>query len=226
MKKLECVGAGPPHAKWMPQGDLVTAHNLPPPSQDIIDKIMSVEGGITAQEALLLYTAAQTVRDGCIVEIGSYLGRSTAALALGTSAGFYVPVYAIDPHEDFRGILASNFRFGPSDRTHFMQNMLRVEVTEIVRPVSLSSEYVTSSWPDAVALLWIDGDHRYKAVKRDLTCWLPHLRPDATIIFHDATNPQIGPLHVIEELLATGQWDRGVAVDKAVSLHRRLHRPD
>jgi predicted O-methyltransferase YrrM len=210
----------------MPQGDPVTVPNLPPPSQDIIDKIMSVEGGITAQEALLLYTAAQTVRDGCIVEIGSYLGRSTVALALGTSAGFYVPVYAIDPHEDFRGILASNFRFGPSDRTHFMQNMLRVEVTEIVRPVSLSSEYVTASWPDAVALLWIDGDHRYKAVKRDLTCWLPHLRPDATIIFHDATNPQIGPLHVIEELLATGQWDRGVAVDKAVSLHRRLQRPD
>src|SRR5580700_2379061 len=124
-----------------------------PSAQEDIDKIMSVEGSISADEARLLYTAAQTVRDGCIVEIGSYLGRSTAALALGTSAGFYVPVYAIDPHEDFRGILASNFRFGPSDRTHFMQNMLLVEVTEIVRPVSLSSEYVTSSWPDAVALL-------------------------------------------------------------------------
>jgi predicted O-methyltransferase YrrM len=217
MEMLSCVGTGPPHVKWMPQGDPVTAPNLPPPSQDIIDKVMSVEGAITAQEAQLLYTAAQTVRDGCIVEIGSHLGRSTAALALGTRAGFYVPVYAIDPHENFRGILASNFNFGPSDRTRFMQNMLQVEVTEIVRLVNLSSEYITASWPDAVALLWIDGDHRYKAVKRDVTCWFPHLRPDATIIFHDATNPQIGPLHVIEELLATGQWDRGVAVDKAVS---------
>src|ERR1700733_4754413 len=224
MEKLRCVGTGPPRVKAMPQGDPVNAPNLPSPSQDIIDKIMSVEGGITAQEALLLYTAVQTVRDGCIVEIGSYLGRSTAALALGTAAGFYVPVYAIDPHENFRGILASNFNFGPSDRTRFMQNMLRVEVTEIVRSINLSSEYITSSWPDAVGLLWVDGDHRYKAVKRDVACWLPHLRPDATIIFHDATNPQIGPLHVIEELLATGQWDRGVAVDKAVSLHRRLHR--
>jgi predicted O-methyltransferase YrrM len=208
----------------MPQGDPVTAANLPPPSKDIINKIMSIEGGITAQEAQLLYTYAQTVRDGCIVEIGSYLGRSTAALALGTRAGFYVPVYAVDPQENFRGILASSATFGPSDRTRFMQNMLRIEATEIVRLVNLSSEYITASWPDAVALLWVDGDHRYKAVKRDLTCWLPHLRPDATVIFHDATNPQIGPLHVIEELLATGQWDRGVAVDKAVSLHRRLHR--
>jgi predicted O-methyltransferase YrrM len=99
--------------------------NLPPLSQDILDKIMSVEGDITAQEAQLLYTAAQTVKDGCIVEVGSYLGRSTAALALGTRAGFYVPVYAVDPRESFRGILGGNF--GPADHTIFMQNMLRLE---------------------------------------------------------------------------------------------------
>jgi predicted O-methyltransferase YrrM len=196
--------------------------NLPPPSQETLDKIMSVEGGITAQEAQLLYTAAQTVKDGCIVEVGSYLGRSTAALALGTRAGYYVPVYAVDPHESFRGILGGNF--GPADRTIFMQNMLRLEITDVVRMVSVSSEYITASWPDVVGLLWIDGDHRYKAVKRDLACWLPHLRPNATIIFHDATDPRIGPLHVIDELLATAQWERGNAVDKTVALHRRPHR--
>jgi len=196
--------------------------NLPPPSQEILDKIMSVEGGITAGESQLLYTAAQAVKDGCIVEVGSWLGRSTAALALGTRAGFYVPVYAVDPHENFRGILGGNF--GPADRTVFMQNMLRLEITDVVRMVSLSSEYITASWPDVVGLLWIDGDHRYKAVKRDLACWLPHLRPNATIIFHDATDPRIGPLHVIDELLATAQWERGNAVDKTVALHRRPHR--
>ena len=198
--------------------------NLPPPSQDILDKIMSVEGGITAQEAQLLYTAAQTVKDGCIVEVGSCLGRSTAALALGTRAGYYVPVYAVDPHENFRGILGGNFSSARATALTFMQNMLRLEITDIVRMVNLSSEYITASWPDVVGLLWIDGDHRYKAVKRDLACWLPHLRPNATIIFHDATDPRIGPLHVIDELLATAQWERGNAVDKTVALHRRLHR--
>jgi predicted O-methyltransferase YrrM len=196
--------------------------HLPPPSQETLDKIMSVEGGVTAREAQLLYTAAQTVKDGCIVEVGSWLGRSTAALALGTRAGYNVPVYAVDPHESFRGILGGNF--GPADRTIFMQNMLRLEITDVVRMVSVSSEYITASWPDVVGLLWIDGDHRYKAVKRDLACWLPHLRPNATIIFHDATDPRIGPLHVIDELLATAQWERGNAVDKTVALHRRPHR--
>jgi predicted O-methyltransferase YrrM len=196
--------------------------NLPPPSQDILDKIMSVEGGITAQEAQLLYTAAQTVKDGCIVEVGSYLGRSTAALALGTRAGYYVPVYAVDPHESFRGILGGNF--GPADRTVFMQNMLRLDITDVVRMVSVSSEFITASWPDVVGLLWIDGDHRYKAVKRDLACWLPHLRPNATVVFHDVTDPRIGPFHVVEELLAMPEWERGAAVDRTVALQRRPHR--
>jgi len=42
---------------------------------------------MTAQKAQLLYTAAQTLKGGCIIEIGSYFGRSTAALALGIRAG-------------------------------------------------------------------------------------------------------------------------------------------
>jgi predicted O-methyltransferase YrrM len=189
-------------------------------TQSFIARIMSVEGAITEREAQLLFSAAENVRDGCIVEIGSHRGRSTVALALGSRAGFNVPVYAVDPHGEFSGVYGGDF--GPHDRACFMQNMLRLGTADIVRLVNLSSEYITASWPDVVGLLWIDGDHRYKGVKRDLTCWLPHLRPDATVIFHDATDSRIGPLHVAEELLATSQWERGVAIDKALSLHRRM----
>jgi hypothetical protein len=67
----------------------------------------------------------------------------------------------------------------------------------------------------------IDGDHRYRAVRRDIDCWLRFLRPDATIIFHDAYNPRIGPFHAIAELVASGQWERHEAVDKAVVLRRK-----
>jgi len=121
---------------------------------------------------------------------GSYL-----AVRRGTGAWnarrFSVPVYASTLTEfsrDFGGDFSSAERSNAFHAKH-----VAAEVTEIVRLVNLSSEYVTASWPDVVGLLWIDGDHRYKAVKRDLACWLPHLRPDATIIFHDATNPKIGP---------------------------------
>jgi hypothetical protein len=59
------------------------------------------------------------VRDGCIVEVGSYRGRPTAALALGSLSGFQVPVYAVDPQEEFKGIYGG--QFGPEDRGAFFR---------------------------------------------------------------------------------------------------------
>ncbi len=98
--------------------------------------------------------------------------------------------------------------------------MLDVKALDIVRLVNLPSRYVTSSWPTSVGLLWIDGDHRYKSVREDIQCWLPHLRPDATVVFDDAVDPRLGPFHVVEELLQSGSWARGQEVGKTKTLLR------
>jgi hypothetical protein len=155
-----------------------------------------IEGMIGDQEAALLTRLASEVEEGCIVEIGSYRGMSTMALAKGAR----VPVYAIEPHEHFQGVLGG--MFGPADRRAFFENMLRAGVVEQVRLVNLSSEVVTPGWQLPVGLLWIDGDHRYAAVRRDFECWEPHLR--GKVAFHDAIQPTLGPAQLISELLADG----------------------
>jgi hypothetical protein len=186
---------------------------------ETLARIMALDGGIDADECAL-YAEARNLREGCIVEIGSYRGRSTAALALGTLAGFNVPVYAIEPHETFTG--AYGGRFGPADRAIFFKNMLALGIAETVRLVSLSSEYVTEIWPMPVGLLWVDGDHTLRGVQRDIVCWHPHLRPDAVIIFDDATNPRMGPFAVIEEMLSGVEWVHGPSIGKTVTLFRRI----
>jgi hypothetical protein len=147
-------------------------------------------------EAALLRRLATEVDAGCIVEIGSYRGMSTIALAKGAR----VPVYAIEPHEEFVGVFGG--KFGPADRRAFFENLLRAGVVEQVRLVNLSSEVVAPGWQLPVGLLWIDGDHRYEAVRRDFDCWKPHLR--GKVAFHDAIQPTLGPSKLIEELLAGG----------------------
>jgi hypothetical protein len=147
-------------------------------------------------EQELLTRLAGEVDEGCIVEVGSWRGMSTIALANGAR----VPVYAIEPHEEFTGVLGG--MFGPDDRRAFFENLLEAGVVEKVRLVNLSSEVVAPGWELPVGLLWIDGDHRYEGVKRDFTSWEPHLR--GKVAFHDAIQEKLGPFRLIEELLADG----------------------
>jgi hypothetical protein len=156
----------------------------------------TLEGMIGELEGDLLTRLAGEVGEGCIVEIGSWRGMSTIALAKGA----HVPVYAIEPHEQFVGVLGGVF--GPDDRRAFFENLLAAGVVEHVRLVNLSSEVVTPGWQLPVGLLWVDGDHRYEAVKRDFACWEPHVR--GKIAFHDAIQETLGPFKLIEELLADG----------------------
>lgn len=176
------------------------------------------EGMISREEAELLYELARAVTTGCIVEVGSYRGRSTVALARGSLDGARVPVYAIEPHEPFVGVLGG--RFGPADRGAFFQAMLDSSAYHVVRLVNLSSEAVTATWSLPVALLWLDGDHSYDGVSRDFRCWQPHLLPTAAIAFDDATDPTLGPYRLISELTAGGGYRAVRTVGKVTVLEK------
>ena len=162
--------------------------------------VKGIRGWLSAQEAALLYREALAVDEGCIVEVGSFRGRSTTALGLGVRAGHGVPVYAIDPHEPFSGPLGGDF--GPEDRGAFFRNMLRTKLYRHVRLVNLPSTVVAPGWDQPVGMLWLDGDHNYEAVRADFLAWQPHLLPGAAVIFDDATKPDLGPARVVPEAIA------------------------
>lgn len=176
------------------------------------------EGMVSFDEALLLYRLAREVRGGCIVEVGSYRGRSSVFLGRGSLDSTNGPVYAIDPHKSFIGVLGGVF--GPKDRKAFYRAMLDNDCSEIVSLINLSSECFSPSWSEPISLLWIDGDHSYDGVKRDFECWLPHLQPNATIAFDDATDPKLGPRRLIDELTATKRFEEVVNVGKVVVIRQ------
>lgn len=182
-------------------------------SQTDLESLLGLtEGMISVDEGRLLYGLARDVQDLAIVEVGSYRGRSTVALARGSLDGHHVPVFAIDPHEEFEGVLGG--QFGHEDRGAFMTAMLETGSFEVVRLINLSSEVVTAAWTKPVGLLWIDGDHRYEGVRRDFECWSPHLAEGAMVAFDDATNPEIGPWELLEELSAAGRLAPTASVGK------------
>ena len=56
--------------------------------------------------------------EGCIVEVGSFRGRSTAALCFGVKDGHDAPIYAVEPHADYTGFYGG--KFGGEDRAAFL----------------------------------------------------------------------------------------------------------
>jgi predicted O-methyltransferase YrrM len=177
------------------------------------------QGMTSYDEASLLYELAKATKVGCIIEVGSYRGRSTVALGRGSLDGHRAPVYAIDPHEEFIGVLGGVF--GPEDRAAFYRAMLDTGCYEVVRLINLSSEIVVPNWTKPVSLLWIDGDHSYEGVKRDFDCWSPHLTADATVVFDDSLDPTIGPLRLIQEMLQTKLFEKADVVGKVTALKKR-----
>lgn len=135
-----------------------------------------------------------------IIEVGSFRGKSTVALSIGSREGHNAPVYAIDPHEEFKGPFGGIF--GPQDRAVFFRNMLSTDSFQNVRLVNLSSEVIAPGWDKEVGFLWIDGDHSYEGVRRDFEVWSPHLLPGSCIAFDDTDRG--GPKQLVDELLEDG----------------------
>ncbi len=181
-------------------------------------RAVAADGMIHPDECLLLIRLASQVREGVIVEIGSYRGRSTIALAMGSSRGQAVPVYAIEPHENFTGVFGR--RFGPDDKKAFQRNIAHSTLSRFIHLISATSETASKSWSLEIGLLWIDGDHRYEAVKRDFELWSPFLRADGRIAFDDSTVVGLGPHTLIEEILSTGEFTIMHTVGKVTVLEQ------
>ncbi len=181
-------------------------------------RVMAVRGQMRRSEVRCLWDLAQQAPpNGVIVEIGSFRGLSTAALASGSLRGPGLVVYAIDPHEyrDPRGWIYSQ-----DDHVAFMQYMLFAGVAHMVRSINLLSWEVVPAWDKPISLLWVDGNHDYEAVKRDFQEWARFVLPNGIIALHDASDPNMGPTRVVEEARASGQWKLVTQVEKIAVLRR------
>jgi len=170
---------------------------------ELIPEYEDIGGWLKLEEAELLFQAAAKVKLGCILEIGSFRGRSTVALAAGSRAGSKNPIFAIEPHELFIGPRGG--AYGPKDRRFFLQTLLKTKLFGMVRLLNTTSDVAAPGWDKRIALLFIDGDHRYEAVRSDFFNWRRFLMDGATVIFNGAKGS--GPAALIRELIEAGHLD-------------------
>ena len=181
---------------------------------------------IDKTEAKMLFTLASKCVDGVIVEIGANSGRSTACLAAGSKYGHCMTVISVDPHNgggatpdptwhdmDDPGTPDDKYYINQgASFNQFMDNLKKCGVDDIVQPIvnyseaAYKSEYIIKTSRRPIALLFVDGDHRYNYVKIDVEKWGSHLIPGGHLLMHDSAYP--GVVRVIEELKQDTRFDK------------------
>ncbi len=133
------------------------------------------------EEQCLQWAAAQVPKGGTIVEVGSYHGKSAVNFAHAVRKnGNAATVYCVDTWRNENIEQARNLDV--FDR--FMANT--APYADVIVPMRGRSEEVGVRWDKGpIDVLFIDGDHSYDGVVRDIKAWMPHLRRGGIALFHD-----------------------------------------
>ncbi len=145
-----------------------------------------INTSVTDTEKTILYKTVKKLPAGSLcVEIGSYYGASSAciasALASKSNSGklICIDTWMNDAVSDKR-----------CDILHaFLDNIRPYQ--HIITCVRGFSHEVFKEIPGGIDFLFIDGDHSYEGVTKDLALYLPKLKPNAILAMHDYSHESV-----------------------------------
>jgi MMP 1-O-methyltransferase len=184
-----------------------------------LDDVYHLPGMLTPVEVDCLFQLGQfNQRQGVIVEIGSWKGKSTVALARGSAKKTHEKIYAIDPHS-----ILPEERYFEDTKSEFLANVARAGVKDQVIPMIMTSQEAAKGWNRPIRLLWIDGDHRYEPAKLDFTLWEPFLVDGGILALHDTIRKQ-GPKRVLWEHVFRSSRFQEIAIVDNITAVRKVKR--
>lgn len=150
---------------------------------DVTRRGKIVKGFLTLRDIGVLRRCVElsATEETNIVEVGSWLGRSTIAMAdMLRECEINGKVYAIDPHNGYRGLSEPK---GPPTFSVFWRNVKLYELENYIRPIIAETRNVT--WDKPVNMLFIDGLHDYDNVKLDFDTFDSNIIKGGFVCFHD-----------------------------------------
>jgi predicted O-methyltransferase YrrM len=151
------------------------------------------------RELIALFKLAKSAPErASALEIGSYLGASACYLG----AGLAIPnghLFCVDTWKN------ETMPNGERDTfAAFQTNTIKIR--HLITPVRKnSSDLSESDVRSPLALVFIDGGHRYSEVKADFAKTAPWVAVDGIVAFHDVLYYE-GVSRLVGEILSTAKW--------------------
>lgn len=163
----------------------------------IIHKNDTIPGWLPVNDLAMLLTTIQASRSKTYVEIGTYLGKSAAAVSAMPTIEKVISIDIFDP--TMIGEDHIQFDKRPQDSISFMncthENISKFGKSDKVSIIKGRSEEVTDKVNIAldgqqIDFLFIDGEHSSKQVMKDYTIYKPLMAANGIIAFHDVARNQ------------------------------------
>ncbi len=145
-----------------------------------------LDGWLTPLEGRVLALLAGNVNNGLtIVEIGSWKGKSSCFLGIGSSKGNRARVYCVDPH-DWTDSIKSENTF-----SSWKYNIGKLRLEDLAIDIRKESQEAATEFKEKIGMLFVDGDHSKESLELDIEGWFPKLENEAYVAFHDAYFPEV-----------------------------------
>ena len=159
-----------------------------------IDEAIALANGIfgwmDVPDLRWLYNTAENVPNlGTIVEVGSWLGKSTTAIVSGAKTKNIIVV------DKWEGSISDNkgdYFFDGSGIPKNKDEAILIFLRNIKRTEFVPTMIVEDSWKAAeripdnyIDFLFIDADHSYESVKKDISAWYPKVKSGGIVSGHD-----------------------------------------
>ena len=142
---------------------------------EIYKQVENIPGWMGRQDCEALYNAVLNI-DGLIVEIGSFMGRSTTIMAWAAPKSHIV---AVDPY------FTVHPSSGITEPIEAIKGFINNTTSYDVQLLAKKSEEIGEEWTLPIDFLHIDGDHHYESVKKDIELFVPHVKKGSYVYFHD-----------------------------------------
>lgn len=125
----------------------------------------------------LEHRLAQMADGGVLVEIGVGNGNGLRAMWAGTRLGRQLPLYAVDPYEEYTDLNGAHYGPGVEAELHSLLSadpLLARDVT----PIKKDGATAGKEWAGLpVAMVWIDMTDPVETLRPIVEAWLPHIVP-------------------------------------------------
>lgn len=161
--------------------------------------VRETAGYLSEREArFLMLAAACAPARGDILEIGSFKGRSTVALAFVARHYASGKVLAVDPHTA-PSTTDPDLHGQSTTFDDFRSNLSRAGVSDVVEAHRMYSRELAVDFARPLRMLWIDGDHTLEGARADIRLFLPRLVPGGILAMHDVLGTWAGSLRAFCE---------------------------